>query len=688
MAVHSYAAPPTPGSKSLAEPKIDTSAYVHSFSNLIGDVRIGANVMIAPGTSIRADEGAPFYIGDSTNVQDGVVIHGLEKGRVLGDDGSSYSVWIGNHVSLMHMSLIHGPAYIGDGCFVGFRSTLFNARVGAGSIVMMHVLIQDVEIPPGKYVPSGSVITSQQQADRLPDVQEADIQFALHMVGGNEALRSGDRRNEIRAGFAPVGGNQKEAAVGLSGISGSSDSRSDYGGSMDRDVVNHVRQLLAQGYRIGSEHADARRFQTSSWKSCAPMQSTRESEVLAAIDACLAEHKGEYVRLIGIDPKAKRRVLEKIIQRPGDQPAATASSSSYAAPPTSSQNSYRASNTHESARMEGLSSEVVAQIRNLLAQGARIGTEHADARRFQTSSWTSCAPIQSTRESEVLGALEACLSEHKGEYVRVIGIDPKAKRRLSELIIQRPGDKPARATASTSSHSAGGWSSNGNSSGAGRHASAESAAVGSDVAQQISQLMAQGCQIGLEYADERRFRTSSWYSVPVVQTRREADAIAAVQAFVSEHAGDYVRLVGINPQAKRRVAEVIIHRPGQPSAKGSGATTHASAPAPAQRSQTSGGISVGNGRLNRDVADQVNQLLSQGCRISTEYADERRFKASAWQSGITFQTNNASEVLSALESFIAEHPRDYVRLLGVDPKVKRRVAETIIQQPQKQAVGR
>jgi carbon dioxide concentrating mechanism protein CcmM len=30
----------------------------------------------------------------------------------------------------------------------------------------------------------------------------------------------------------------------------------------------------------------------------------------------MADHQGEYVRLIAIDPKAKRRVLEKIIQRP------------------------------------------------------------------------------------------------------------------------------------------------------------------------------------------------------------------------------------------------------------------------------------------------------------------------------------------------------------------------------------
>jgi len=203
MAVRMHAAPPTPWSRTLAEPKIDKSAYIHAFSNLIGDVRIGAGVLIAPGTSIRADEGSPFHIGDGSNIQDGVVIHGLEQGRVQGDDGADYSVWVGNGSSIAHLSLIHGPAYIGDNCFIGFRSTIFNARIGAGSIVMMHVLIQDVEIPPGKYVPSGAVITSQQQADQLPDVRERDRQFASHLVGLNGALRPGYRDSDDAARLTP-----------------------------------------------------------------------------------------------------------------------------------------------------------------------------------------------------------------------------------------------------------------------------------------------------------------------------------------------------------------------------------------------------------------------------------------------------------------------------------------------------
>ncbi|MGB5768599.1 MAG: ribulose bisphosphate carboxylase small subunit, partial [Crocosphaera sp.] len=82
------------------------------------------------------------------------------------------------------------------------------------------------------------------------------------------------------------------------------------------ETVAQVRSLLNQGYKIGTEHANKRRFRTKSWQSCSPIDSNRENDVIAALEGCLAEHQGEYIRLIGIDPQAKRRVLETIIQRP------------------------------------------------------------------------------------------------------------------------------------------------------------------------------------------------------------------------------------------------------------------------------------------------------------------------------------------------------------------------------------
>ncbi|MFQ4142793.1 ribulose bisphosphate carboxylase small subunit [Chlorogloeopsis sp. ULAP02] len=88
-----------------------------------------------------------------------------------------------------------------------------------------------------------------------------------------------------------------------------------------------------------------------------------------------------------------------------------------------------------------LSSEIVEQVRNILAQGHKIGVEHVDERRFRTGSWQSCTLSQIQNESDAISNLESCLAEYSGEYVRLVGIDPKAKRRVLETIIQRPNEK-------------------------------------------------------------------------------------------------------------------------------------------------------------------------------------------------------------------------------------------------------
>jgi ribulose bisphosphate carboxylase small subunit len=77
-----------------------------------------------------------------------------------------------------------------------------------------------------------------------------------------------------------------------------------------------IRQLLSQGYKISIEHVDERRFRTGSWQSCVNSHIDAESDAISNLESSLAEYSGEYVRLVGIDPKAKRRVLETIIQRP------------------------------------------------------------------------------------------------------------------------------------------------------------------------------------------------------------------------------------------------------------------------------------------------------------------------------------------------------------------------------------
>ncbi|MED0773200.1 hypothetical protein P4T16_14285 [Bacillus siamensis] len=54
-------------------------------------MRIKDNVYVGPNAAVRADEGTPFYIGSNTNLQDGVILHGLLKQFVSVKD-RAYSI--------------------------------------------------------------------------------------------------------------------------------------------------------------------------------------------------------------------------------------------------------------------------------------------------------------------------------------------------------------------------------------------------------------------------------------------------------------------------------------------------------------------------------------------------------------------------------------------------------------------
>ncbi len=553
MVVRSIAAPPTPWSKDLAEPNVHPTAYVSTLSRIIGDVTIGEDVLIAPGCYVRADEGTPFFIGSGTNIQDGVVIHGLEEGRVVGDDQDSYSVWIGKDSSITHMALIHGPAYVGDNCFIGFRSTVFNAKVGKGCIVMMHALIQDVEIPAGKFVPSGSIITNQQQADRLPDVQASDSEFANHVVDINDALRAGYKcANDIACMRNFQTASDHASASGKENKNGNGNGHHMSSKNLTQETLEQVRHLLEQGYKIGTEHVDKRRFRTGTWGSCSPIEASTPQQAIAALEACLAEHQGEYVRLFGIETKGRRRVLETIIQRPDGESPQQASNFKPSSLPKAASHHNGNGNGNGNGSSHGLNEEVRGQVRYLLNQGYKISTEHVDQRRFRTGTWASCSPITAKTESEALAALQDCLDNHSGEYVRLIGIDSKVKQRVLETIIQRPDGSGNPTGSNHKSVSAA--TTNGSTS------TSTTTKLSPEVVQQLRQLLGQGNQINIEHVDARRFRMGSWTSGQI-QATNEREAILALENCLQEYQGEYVRLIGIDPKLKRRVLETIIQRP-------------------------------------------------------------------------------------------------------------------------------
>lgn len=185
----------------VSEPTIDPTTYVHPLAAVIGNVILGKHVMISPMASVRGDEGQPLYVGDDSNIQDGVVIHALEteldekpvEKNLYEVNGAKYAVYVGSRVSLAHQVQIHGPAVVMDDTFVGMKTLVFKSFVGKQCVIEPGVILMGVTVPDGCYVPAGSVIKTQKQADQLPLITE-DYPFRTlnkGVIHVNKALAKG-----------------------------------------------------------------------------------------------------------------------------------------------------------------------------------------------------------------------------------------------------------------------------------------------------------------------------------------------------------------------------------------------------------------------------------------------------------------------------------------------------------------
>lgn len=198
--------PVTPWNSVPTAPVIDSTAYIDPQASVIGNVAIGASVMVSPMASIRSDEGMPIFVGNRSNVQDGVVLHALETIDEEGEpveknlvevDGKKYAVYVGENVSLAHQSQVHGPASVGDDTFIGMQAFVFKSKVGNNCVLEPTSAAIGVTIPDGRYVPAGTVVTSQAEADKLPEItddyayrhtNEAVVYVNVHLAEGyNEA---------------------------------------------------------------------------------------------------------------------------------------------------------------------------------------------------------------------------------------------------------------------------------------------------------------------------------------------------------------------------------------------------------------------------------------------------------------------------------------------------------------------
>ena len=129
-------------------PRLGERVFIDPACTVIGDVHIGDDSSIWPGTVIRGDVNH-VRIGARTNIQDGTIIHVSHDGP----DGRpvGYPTLIGDDVTIGHGAIVHA-CRIGNACLIGMGATVLD-----GAVIEDHGFVgAGAVIPPGKTVRSGA----------------------------------------------------------------------------------------------------------------------------------------------------------------------------------------------------------------------------------------------------------------------------------------------------------------------------------------------------------------------------------------------------------------------------------------------------------------------------------------------------------------------------------------------------
>jgi len=148
-------------------PILGQRVYLDAAATVIGDVVLGDDVSIWPGTVLRGDVNF-IRVGARSNIQDGSIVHVTHDGP-YGSPGGLATV-IGEDVTIGHGAIIHACT-IEDACLIGMGSVILdgavvkkNGFVGAGAV-----------LSPGKTVGSGELwLGNPARFVRLLDAQEIE----------------------------------------------------------------------------------------------------------------------------------------------------------------------------------------------------------------------------------------------------------------------------------------------------------------------------------------------------------------------------------------------------------------------------------------------------------------------------------------------------------------------------------
>jgi carbonic anhydrase/acetyltransferase-like protein (isoleucine patch superfamily) len=125
------------------KPEISSNSYVSPQSTIIGDVKINDNVIIWPGSIIRA-ENSPIVIGEYSTIFDGVMMltrsqrSSINIGRycIIESGATLLGCFMEDYVQIMEGTLIFEEASIGEGV----------------------IIMNGSQVPPGLTIPARTVM--------------------------------------------------------------------------------------------------------------------------------------------------------------------------------------------------------------------------------------------------------------------------------------------------------------------------------------------------------------------------------------------------------------------------------------------------------------------------------------------------------------------------------------------------
>ncbi len=91
---------------------------------------------------------------------------------------------------------------VDDDTFIGMQVLVFKAQVGKNCVVEPGAKLIGVKVADGHYVPAGMVVTTQDQADKLPVITSDYVFKDLNegMLHVNEQLAEGYLKQEEKGG--------------------------------------------------------------------------------------------------------------------------------------------------------------------------------------------------------------------------------------------------------------------------------------------------------------------------------------------------------------------------------------------------------------------------------------------------------------------------------------------------------